>query len=137
MNEMYTMGLGLHSLGAGAMLLVIFVNLFALISAKDLKKYRRLHALYLNPLVITVLGALLFTGVIMMAAKHLEFSFANIVMIVVGIVLIVLEAKRGRALKHLSAKKEHALYLYKPFARTLLQIEFILVLVLSLWMWLL
>ena len=129
------MGLGLHSFGAVAMLGVIFINLFVLISAKDLKKYRRIHALYLNPLMIIVLGALLFTGVIMMAAKHLEFSFANIVMIVLGVVLIILEAKRGKALKHLSASKEHALYVYKPFARTLLQIEFILVLAISLWMW--
>ena len=135
MNEMYSMGLSLHSLSVVAILAVIFINLFILMSAKDLKKYKRIHALYLNPLVITVLGSLLFTGVVMMAAKHLQFSLANIAMIVLGVVLIVLEAKRSKALKNLSETKEHALYVYKPFGRTLLQIEFILVVLISLWMW--
>ena len=71
----------------------------------------------------------------MMAAKHLAFSFANVVMIVVAVVLIVLEAKRIKSLKYLDAKKEHAFGAYKPIARTILQLEFVLVLVLSLWMW--
>jgi ABC-type Fe3+-siderophore transport system permease subunit len=135
MNEMYNMGLDLHSWSAVAVLVMIFLNLFVLISSKELKKYKRIHSLYLMPLVITVLGSLLFTGVVMMAAKHLHFTFANIVMIIVGIILIVLEAKRAKGLKYLSTTKEHAFEVYKPFARTILQIEFILVLLVSLWMW--
>jgi len=137
MNEMYNMGLDLHSWSAIAVLVMIFINLFLLISAKELKKYKRIHALYLMPMVITVLGSLLFTGIVMMAAKHLHFTIENIVMIIVAIILIVLEAKRVKALKYLSTKKEHALAAYKPFARTLLQIEFVLVFLVSLWMWLL
>jgi len=137
MNEMYNMGLDLHSWSAIAVLVMIFINLFLLVSAKELKKYKRIHALYLMPMVITVLGSLLFTGIVMMAAKHLHFSLENIVMIIVAIILIVLEAKRVKALKYLSTKKEHALAAYKPFARTLLQIEFVLVFLISLWMWLL
>jgi len=135
MNEMYNMGLSLHSWSAIAVLAIIFINLFLLISSKELEKYKRMHSLYLMPLVITVLGALLFTGVVMMAAKHLNFTLENIVMIIVGIILIVLEAKRAKALKYLSTTKEHAFEVYKPFARTILQIEFVLVLLMSLWMW--
>ena len=137
MNEMYNMGLDLHSWSAIAVLVMILINLFLLVSAKELKKYKRIHALYLMPMVITVLGSLLFTGIVMMAAKHLHFSLENIVMIIVAIILIVLEAKRVKALKYLSTKKEHALAAYKPFARTILQIEFALVFLISLWMWLL
>ena len=73
----------------------------------------------------------------MMAAKHLDFTFANIAMIVVSIILIVLEAKRIKSLKYLSVEKEHAFVAYKPIARTILQVEFLLVLLLSIWMWLL
>jgi predicted negative regulator of RcsB-dependent stress response len=71
----------------------------------------------------------------MMAAKHLDFTLENIAMIVIGVVLIALEVKRLKALKYLSTKKEKAFDAYKPFARTLLQIEFVLVLLMSLWMW--
>ncbi len=135
MNEMYNMGLSLHSWSAVAVLVMIFINLYILISAKELAKYKRVNSLYLVPLQITVLGTLLFTGIVMMAAKHLHFSIENIVMIILGVALIVLEAKRLKALKYLSTKKEHALEVYKPFSRTILQVEFGLVLLMSLWMW--
>ena len=135
MNEMYNMSLSLHSWSAVAVLVMIFINLFVLISSNDLKKYKRAHALYWWPLEITVLGSLIFTGIVMMAAKHLHFTVENIVMIVLAVVLIVLEAKRVKTLKYLSTKKEHAFAAYKPFARTILQIEFVLVALMSLWMW--
>ena len=135
MNEMYNMALSLHSWSAVAVLVMIFINLYILISAKELAKYKRVNSLYLIPLQITVLGTLLFTGIVMMAAKHLHFSVENIIMIILGVVLIVLEAKRLKALKYLSTKKEHALEVYKPYARTILQVEFGLVLLMSLWMW--
>ena len=135
MNEMYSMGLSLHSWSAVAVLVMIFINLFVLISSEDLSKYKRANSLYWMPLEITVLGSLLFTGIVMMAAKHLDFTIENIVMIILGIVLIVLEAKRLKALKYLSTTKDHAFNVYKPFARSILQAEFILVLLMSLWMW--
>ncbi|WP_457747161.1 hypothetical protein [Sulfurimonas sp.] len=131
------MGLDLHSLSAVATLVMIFINLFLLISSKELAKYKRANALYWMPLEITLVGSLLFTGIVMMAAKHLDFTIENIAMILVGIVFIILEVKRLKALKYLSTTKDHALNVYKPFARTILQVEFILVFVMSLWMWLL
>ena len=135
MNEMYSMGLDLHSIGAVAILAVVFLNLFILISYQDLKKYKRLNSVFLQPLTFTTLGLMIFTGVIMMAAKHLDFTFANIVMIVISIVFIVLEMKRLKSLKYLSIKKDHAFNAYKPMARTILQVEFALLLLISLVMW--
>ncbi|WP_151899484.1 hypothetical protein [Sulfurimonas hydrogeniphila] len=135
MNEMYNMGLSLHSWSAVVILVMIFVNLFFLISSQELARYKRVNSLYLTPLTMTILGSLLFTGIVMMAAKHLHFSIENIAMIFLGVVLIVLETKRLKALKYLSMKKEHAFNAYKPFARTILQAEFVLVLLMSLWMW--
>ena len=137
MNEMYSMGLSLHSIGSAAILVAIFLNLFMLISSQDLTKYKRVNSIVIWPLTFTVLSAVIFTGIIMMAAKHLDFTFANIVMILVSIILMALEAKRMKSLKYLDEKKDHAFNAYKPIARTILQVEFILVALLSLWMWLL
>jgi len=135
MNEMYSMGLSLHSLGSVAILIAIFMNLFFLITSQELEKYRRTNSILIWPLTFTILSTVIFTGVIMMAAKHLAFSFANILMIALSIALIALEAKRIKTLKYLDAKKEHAFGAYKPIARTILQVEFLLVLILSLGMW--
>ena len=137
MNETYSMGLHLHSFAAVALLVVIFINLYLLISIKELKKYKRVHALFLQPLTFTIYGLSLFTGTIMMAAKHLDFTFANIVMLFVSLIFFLLELKRVKSLGYLSESKEHAFFVYKPIARTLLQIEFLLILILSLGMWLL
>jgi len=136
MNEMYSMGLSLHSISTMAILAVIFINLFILISSQDLKKYKRLMSLFLTPLTSTTLGFIIFTGIIMMASKHLDFTLENIVMILLSIVFIVLEVKRLKSLKYLDASKERAFDAYKPLARTILQVEFILVLLISIWMWL-
>lgn len=81
------------------------------------------------------IGVALFTGIVMMAAKHLNFTIENIVMIFIGVVLIVLEAKRAKMLRFLNAKKERALEAYKPFGLKILYIEFLLITLISLWMW--
>ncbi|MDF1883713.1 hypothetical protein JHD49_07180 [Sulfurimonas sp. SAG-AH-194-C21] len=135
MNEMYSLGLSIHSVIAIAMLGVIFMNLFLLMSKNDLKEYKRLHSIVLWPITFSVLGVTVFTGIIMMAAKHLDFSFANIIMILITIVYITLEVKRVKSLKYLSDTKDHAFNAYKPIARTILQVEFLLILILSLGMW--
>ena len=135
MNEMYSMGLSLHSVGGVAVLAVIILNLYFLISMQDLKKYKRLHSIFLWPLTFSTLGLMLFTGTVMMAAKHLDFTFANIIMIFISIIYITLEVKRIKTLKYLSTKKDHAFNAYKPVARTLLQIEFVMILLLDLAMW--
>ncbi len=130
------MGLSLHSVGAGAILAVLFLNLFILISYQDLKKYKRLMSVFLTPLTITILGYAIFTGVVMMAAKQLDFTLENIAMILISLAYVVLEVKRLKSLKYLDPRKERAFEAYKPLARTILQIEFALVLIVSIWMWL-
>jgi len=135
MNEMYSMGLSLHSISTAVILVVIFLNLFILISYQDLKKYKRVMSLFLTPLTATTLGSVIFTGVIMMAAKHLNFTLENIAMILLSLVFIFLEVKRLKTLRYLDVSKERAFGAYKPLARTILQVEFLLVLTISLWMW--
>jgi hypothetical protein len=135
MNEMYSMGLSIHSIGAVGLLGVVFINILALMNANELAKYRRLMSIVLMPLSSMAIGIALFTGMVMMAAKHLDFTLENIVMIIIGVVLIILEAKRAKMLRYLNSKKERALEAYKPFGLKILYVEFILITLISLWMW--
>jgi len=135
MNEMYSMGLSIHSWGAVTLLGVVLLNIFFLRSAKELNKYRRVMSIFLMPLSSTAIGIALFSGTIMMAAKHLDFTLENVVMIVISVVLIILEAKRSKTLKYLSSKVENSLEVYKPYGLKILYIEVLIIIVISLWMW--
>ncbi len=134
MNEMYDMSIVTHNFGVMGILAVIFINVMMLLGAKELNAYRRKMMLF-TPIGSTMLGVVLFTGVVMMAAKHLEFTVENIVMILIGIVLIILEARRMKKLKYLNSKDEGVFEKYKSEAMTILQIEVALVLAISAWMW--
>ena len=136
MNEMYSMGLSIHSIGGIALVGVVFLNIFFLRTAKDLRKYKRMMSIFLLPLTATVIGLEIFTGVIMMAAKHLDFTIANIIMIVISVLLIVLEVKRAKSLKYMNPNKERSLQAYKDFGIKLLYIEAAWILVIFIWMWL-
>ena len=137
MNEMYSMGLSIHSIGTAFLLGVMLLNFVVLKKATSLKKYKRSNSIILLPLTATILGVALFTGIIMMAAKHLDFTIANITMIIISLVLIFLEVKRNKALKYINANKERALEAYQTFGVKIILVEIILTLAISLWMWLL
>ena len=136
MNEMYNMGLLIHSLGIVALFGVFILNIVLLKVATSLQKYKRLMSIILLPLTATTIGLAIFTGVVMMAAKHLDFTIANIAMIIISVVLIVLEVKRSKTLKYMNPKKERALSAYKIFGSKILYVELILTLLIALWMWL-
>jgi hypothetical protein len=135
MNEMYNMGLSIHSLGSGALLGVILINIFFLNAAKDINKFKRLMSILLMPLNSAVLGGVIFTGIVMMAAKHLDFTVANIVMIVISIILIILEVKRSKTLRLVNPKAEGAMSAYKTYAMNIMYIEIVLIALISVWMW--
>jgi len=135
MNEMYNMGLSIHSWGAVALLSVVLLNIWFLRAAKELGKYKRIMSVFLMPLSSTAIGVALFSGTIMMAAKHLDFTIENIVMIVISVVLIVLEAKRSKSLKYLNPKVENALQVYKSYGIKILYSEMGLIFFISIWMW--
>ena len=134
MNEMYNMGIVTHNYGVIFVLSVIFINFLFLMRAKEIKKYTRTMRLF-NPIAGTAVGFVIFTGVIMMAAKHLDFTIENIMMILFAISLIVLEAKRASKLKWTDPRVKDALQNYKKEAIKILKIEVFLTLSISLWMW--
>ncbi|MCK4875099.1 MAG: hypothetical protein KAS26_04545 [Sulfurimonas sp.] len=134
MNEMYDMSIVAHNYGVMAVLGVILLNLIMLLRAKDVKKYTRFMSIFM-PIGSLGIGLIIFTGVIMMAAKHLDFTLANIAMIIFATILIVLEVKRSSKLKYLNKKEENAFKEYKIFSIKVLALEVFVTLSISAWMW--
>ena len=125
MNEMYNMSIVTHNFSVLVVLAVISLNFYKIYRADGVQAYRKFSMLF-NPIGSTVLGSVIFTGIIMMAAKHLDFSIANIVMIVFAVVLIVLESKRIKTLRYILNKDIESFVEYKKFAQKILLVEFVI-----------
>jgi len=135
MNEMYDMGIVTHNWGVMLVLGVIFINIFMLFGIKNIAKYKRAMLLF-TPIAATAIGTVIFTGVVMMAAKHLEFTIENIAMILFAVILIYLERKRAKALKNSSQKDSGSFKEFKSYAFKILLLEIFVTLSISTWMWL-
>jgi len=134
MNEMYDMSIVTHNYGVIGILLAVFTNLVMLYNAKEIRKYKREMRIF-TPISSLGIGIIIFTGVVMMAAKHLEFSVENIIMIVFAVAFILLEVKRAKTLKYLDPTVENVLEIFRPFALKILVAEIVLTLSISAWMW--
>ena len=134
MNEMYDMSIVAHYYGVIGILVVIGLNAYMLLNAKELLGYKRQMTIF-TPIGSTAIGIIIFSGVVMMAAKHLEFSIENLLMIVFALSIIVLEVKRAKSLKYLNPKQNGALEGFKKFGIKILLYEILLVLSISIWMW--
>lgn len=132
MNEMYDMSIVTHNLVVVCLLGVILVNILMLLVAQDVRVYAKKMRIFM-PIGATLISAILFTGAIMMAAKHLEFTTENIIMIVFGSFLIFLESRRYSTLKHL--KRESLFGGYKKKALIFLMAELLGSVAISVWMW--
>ncbi len=86
------------------------------------------------PFSVMAIFAVAFTGTVMMAAKHLDFTIENIAMIVTTVLLVIMESRRYKTLRHLRIKAEDALALYRPFALKLLAAEMAVTLFMTVWM---
>jgi len=128
MNEMYNMSIVTHNFSVLVVLMVISINFYKIYRANEVQEYRKFNMLF-NPIGDTILGSVIFTGVIMMAAKHLDFTVANIIMIVFAVVLVVLEAKRSRALRFIMNSDLESFLEYKKYSQKILLSEFIISLV--------
>jgi 4-amino-4-deoxy-L-arabinose transferase-like glycosyltransferase len=134
MEAMYKMGLEIHYFGVMVLMGVVMFNIVMLALSKQVIRYSKRMRIVM-PISASLIALILFTGSIMMAAKHLHFTFANLAMIVVGIVMIILEAKRYKTLKRRTdIADEGAFDLYKRKAFRFLGIEAALLLALSVWM---
>jgi len=133
MNEMYNMSIVAHYYSVVAVFLSILLNLVMLIKANDIEKHKRFVSLY-NPIGGTFMGGIIFTGVVMMAAKHLNFSIENILMILIAIYMIYLDVKRNKALKIIRTDYHSSFQFYRLFAMRMLVMQMLVLLAMSIWM---
>ncbi|DAB28084.1 MAG: hypothetical protein A2513_10780 [Sulfurimonas sp. RIFOXYD12_FULL_33_39] len=133
MNEMYDMSIVTHNYGVMTVLGVILINIFMLFGIKNLAKYTRAMSLF-TPIGSTVIGVVIFTGIVMMASKHLDFTVQNIVMIIFAVIFILIEVKRSLNLKNLNKNDERIFKDYKIYALKLMLLEIFLILTISFWM---
>ncbi|WP_428738827.1 hypothetical protein [Sulfurimonas sp.] len=135
MEQMYAMGVTIHSLGIIALVLALIWNLIALKRTQFSQKYKRLRSIVILPLNSMLIAAAIFTGTLMMATKHLDFTLENIVMIVIAVILVVKEVRRSKALKHVDDDKPLDFMLYKQFASKIIYFELLIIIAISIWMW--
>ena len=134
MEAMYTTGLNIHYFGVIVLMGVVVFNIVMLSLSHHIIRYSKRMRVVM-PISGSLIALILFTGAVMMAAKHLEFTFANVAMIIIAIVMIVLEAKRYKTLKRKTdITQEDAFALYKKKAFRFLGIEMGLLVSMSLWM---
>ncbi len=133
MEEMYSMSIVTHNYSVLALMLAVMYNYYRLTSAKSVQSYRKFVMLF-NAVGSTFLAVVIFTGVVMMAAKHLSFTIENIVMIVFSVVFIILEGKRAKAFKYVMNKDDEGFLLLKQKAKKILWFEFLVTLVIYIWM---
>lgn len=134
MEAMYTMGLEIHYFGVIMLVGVVVFNIIMLSLNKQVIQYAKRMRIVM-PISASLITLVLFTGMVMMAGKHLQFTFANSAMIIIGIVMIILEVRRYGTLKHhTDIAQEGAFADYKRKAFRLLGIEVALLLLMSVWM---
>lgn len=134
MEAMYTMGLEIHYVGVIVLMGVVMFNITMLSLSKNVVRYAKRMRIVM-PISASLIALTLFTGMVMMAAKHLQFTLANSAMIAAAVTMIVLEAKRYKTLKkRTDITQEGAFDRYKEKAFRYLGIEATMLLIISVWM---
>lgn len=134
METLYATGLEVHFVGIVVLLALVMFNIVMLALSHQVIRYAKRLRIVM-PISASLITISIFTGIVMMAAKHLNFSLANSAMIVVSIVFIILEVKRYKILKHeTDIKQEGAFIDYKRKAFGILVTEMALLSVMSAWM---
>ena len=134
MEALYTAGLEIHFVGVVVLLAVVIFNIMMLALSHQIIRYAKRLRIVM-PISSSLITVTIFTGIVMMAAKHLNFSLANIAMMGLSALFIVLEVKRYKILKHeTDIKQENAFAQYKQKAFRFLGIEMALLVAMSAWM---
>lgn len=134
MEAMYKAGLNIHYFGVVVLMGVVVFNIVLLSLSHHIVRYAKRMRIVM-PISSSMIALIIFTGAVMMAAKHLHFTLANNAMIVISVVMIILEAKRYKTLKRKTdITQEGAFALYKKIAFRYLGIEMTMLIVMTTWM---
>jgi len=128
MNEMYEMSQNLHIYSVIAMILTLLIMMLLHKLQSEQEVFVKRNAIVMV-FHTSFIASTALTGVIMMAAKHLNFSFANIIMIIGLVAIIVLEVKRSKILKQVVRFGRGELTDYKRVGFNFELIELVLILI--------
>lgn len=104
MNEMYTMSHYIHVISLIAYLLILVIMLLTHKRQMLFDDYVKKIGMYMV-FHITLMSFFVLTGAIMMAAKHLSFTAANLLMILSVVLITALEIRRNKLLAKASKYK--------------------------------
>ena len=135
MEAMYTLGLSIHSITTALFLAVLLLNFVLLYRFEDVVRYKRLNSVVMTPLTLMIYSFVVFTGVLMMAAKRLDFSVPNSVMVVLSVVVLLVEIQRIKTLRFIDPKQRDSFVNYKGVFMKMIGLEIVATLFISLWMW--
>lgn len=133
MEAMYATGLNIHYFGVIVLMGVVVFNIVMLALSQHVVRYAKRMRIVM-PISASLIALILFTGTVMMAAKHLAFTASNVAMIAIAIAMIVLEAKRYKTLKRRTdISQEGSFEQYKAKAFRFLGIEMAMLASVSIW----
>lgn len=128
MDEMYKMSQSLHIYSVIGLIIILLVMLLMHKTKGDFKGFtKKINILMIFH--ITLASAVVLTGTIMMAVKHLSLTPANLLMIVSIFIISALEIKRNKALAKVIKYKQMNEEVYKTVGLKYQTIEFILLLI--------
>ena len=134
MEMMYDLTVGIHSFLIWVLFMVIATNVGMLLRAKKIRAYTRNMRIFM-PISVMAIISVMFTGIVMMAAKHLEFTIENIVMILVSFAYIYVELSRYRNLKRANFDEDNILKKYQRETFISFGLIFVIVGLMAVWMW--
>ena len=97
MNEMYEMSQSIHIYSVFGLIFVLLVMMSFHKAKGDFQKFVKIIKV-LMIFHLSLVGFVVLTGTVMMAAKHLSFTPANLLMVGAVFVISALEIKRNKAL---------------------------------------
>ncbi len=97
MNEMYELSQSIHIYSVIGLVSVVLVMMGFHKVKGDFQKFVKIIKMLMT-LHLSLFGFVVLTGAVMMAAKHLSFTPANLLMIVSSFIILALEIKRNKAL---------------------------------------
>ena len=130
MEEMYAMSQDIHMFSVVALLIILIFMLFVHKSKAEFEAYVK-RVQILMTVHISLLASVVLTGAIMMAAKHLSFTPANLLMIISIFIILTLEIKRNRALVKVTKLKQMEPDVCKKLAFKYHLIELVLIIAVS------
>ena len=127
MQDMISMAIDLHLIFIAATLVLAFINLFMVSTDLEYVKFTK-KIEFVSPQYYILLSAIAFTGIVILGAEGLVFSFEIFLMIIVWIVIVFLSVKKHKMFKKTAPNSIESNESFKAFAKKKYLIDMVLML---------